>query len=296
MRGRFSIPIAVLIGVAIHVDWHLARAHDHGGLSGGLPYHWLLAVPIFALAAWHLTRRFDRPVPAASITIWVGMLLGQGVEPLSEILFFDASFAEAFAPDRLAAFAAFMTAGIAAYVVVAWRLRALRRAAIIAALIGLPVSMSAQQPEPLDGPNRIFQDSLLERLTGNWTITGTIRGQPATQTLHAEWVLHHQFLRLDMRDVNEPPAYQATVYIGYDNLSERYVVHWLDGFGGRFSETLGYGRRDGNAIRFMFEYPDGPFTNTFTLDPRSNAWSWLLRTKRADGTWGTFAELKLARR
>jgi len=27
--------------------------------------------------------------------------------------------------------------------------------------------------------------------------------------------------------------------IGYDNLSERYVAHWLDFFGGRFSETLG---------------------------------------------------------
>jgi hypothetical protein len=33
--------------------------------------------------------------------------------------------------------------------------------------------------------------------------------------------------------------------------------------GGRFSETLGYGTRDGNAIRFVFEYPDGPFRTTY---------------------------------
>jgi hypothetical protein len=49
--------------------------------------------------------------------------------------------------------------------------------------------------------------------------------------------LDHQFLRLEMKDVATPPAYEATVYIGYDKTGERYVAHWLDVFGGRFSET-----------------------------------------------------------
>jgi hypothetical protein len=51
--------------------------------------------------------------------------------------------------------------------------------------------------------------------------------------------------------------YEAIWYMGYDTTSERYVLHLLDIFGARYSETLGFGTRDGKAIRFVFEYPDG---------------------------------------
>ena len=50
------------------------------------------------------------------------------------------------------------------------------------------------------------------------------------------------------------------IFIGYDNTSERYVVHWLDNFGGRFSETLGYGLRSGNSIKFVSSTPTVPST------------------------------------
>ncbi len=56
-----------------------------------------------------------------------------------------------------------------------------------------------------------------------------------------------------MKDVNIPPQYEALVFLGYDNASERYVAHWIDVFGGRFSETLGYGTRSGDSIKFIFE-------------------------------------------
>jgi len=153
-----------------------------------------------------------------------------------------------------------------------------------------------QQPvEPLDGPRRPFQDTLFERLTGQWAMTGTVRGRPVTYALRVDWVLNHQFLRLDMRDVADPPAYQATVYIGYDNTSERYVAHWLDAFGGRFSETLGYGQRTGTAVRFVFEYPDGPFHTTFTLDPRAG-WGVVMQDRGPDGAWRLFAQYALSPR
>jgi hypothetical protein len=44
----------------------------------------------------------------------------------------------------------------------------------------------------------------------------------------------------------------------------------------RFSETLGYGVRDGNAIRFVFEYPDGPFRTTYQWSPEKDTWQWLM--------------------
>ena len=59
--------------------------------------------------------------------------------------------------------------------------------------------------------------------------------------------------------------------IGYDHTSERYVAHWMDIYGGRFSETLGYGVRSGDQIEFVFEYPDGPFHTTFRWLPEKNA-------------------------
>lgn len=161
----------------------------------------------------------------------------------------------------------------------------------------LATRLGAQQPEPpLDGPHRLFQDSLLDRLTGAWSMSGAVRGRSATLTFSGDWVLNHQFLKLEMRDVKVPPAYQAAVYIGYDNASERYVAHWLDNFGGRFSETLGFGQRAGTAIAFVFEYPDGPFHTTFTLDPRAGTWAVLMRDRGPNGAWREFAHYALERR
>ena len=168
-------------------------------------------------------------------------------------------------------------------------------AAVLATFI-LVFPARAQQPEPLDGPGRVFQDSLVERLVGDWTMPGTIQGEAVTFSLHAEWVLNHQFLRLDMRNVTDPSAYEAAVYIGRDNTSERYVAHWLDVFGGRWSETLGYGTKVGNEIRFVFEYPDGPFHTTFTFDARTGRWALLMRNRAPDGTWREFARYELHRR
>ena len=81
------------------------------------------------------------------------------------------------------------------------------------------------------------------------------------------------------------------VFIGYDNMSERYVVHWIDIFGGRFSETLGYGTLQGqDSIRFVFEYPTGPLHNTFTWNPKNRIWSILIRQKDENGKWTVFAD------
>jgi len=152
------------------------------------------------------------------------------------------------------------------------------------------VSIHAVSQDPLDGTNRIFRDELLDKLVGTWKLTRKIRGQTVENSVQAEWVLNHQFLRVHMKDVAVPATYEAMVFIGYDNASERYVAHWLDVFGGRFSETLGYGSRSGNSIKFVFEYPDGPFHNTFTWDEKTGAWNFLLQTKNKTGNWVVFAE------
>lgn len=161
--------------------------------------------------------------------------------------------------------------------------------------ICLGSTIHALDQEPLDGRNRIFRDELLDKLVGSWKLTRRIRGQTVENSVTAEWVLNHQFLLVHMKDVATPPAYEAMVFIGYDNTSERYVVHWLDNFGGRFSETLGYGLRSGNSIKFVFEYPDGPFHNTFTWNEKTEKWDSLAQSKDKTGKWVVFAEDTLRR-
>lgn len=79
-------------------------------------------------------------------------------------------------------------------------------------------------------------------------------------------------------------------------MSERYVIHWLDIFGGRFSETLGFGIRENNAsIKFAFEYPSGPLHNTFGRNVDKDTWSVVIEQKDHNGGWSVFADEVLER-
>jgi hypothetical protein len=155
------------------------------------------------------------------------------------------------------------------------------------------------QDVELDGPQHVFQDTLLDNMVGKWNVTGKVAGHNAEQTVQAEWVLNHQFLRIHEKQDSAPEPgdgpYEAIVMVGYDNASERYVAHWMDVFGGRFSETLGYGSRQGDEIRFVFEYPDGPFHTTFRWKPDLKQWQWVMRTRNNTGQWVEFADMTLAR-
>lgn len=158
---------------------------------------------------------------------------------------------------------------------------------LVVLCLGLFLLRPALAQEEGEPPH--LEDAFLDRLTGTWTLTGHVMGDSVTYAADAEWVLKHQFLRLRMEDVNTPPEYVAHVYIGYDPEEEEYVAHWLDDFGGRSSQTLGYGQREGEAITFEFDYPDGPFHTTFE-QKNGEAWHVLMRAQQDDGSWSTFAE------
>ena len=163
------------------------------------------------------------------------------------------------------------------------------------------MSVESSSQGEVDGEHSIFQDRLLEGLVGKWSVTGKAAGQQIEQYCEADWVLNHQFLRVhfidlaarkrDVRGIPGPAEYEAMVFIGFDNMSERYVVHWIDIFGGRFSETLGYGTLEGqDSIRFVFEGPMGPLHNTFTWNSKDLTWSIVIRQKDKEGKWAVFAE------
>jgi len=53
--------------------------------------------------------------------------------------------------------------------------------------------------------------------------------------------------------------------------------------------------REGNAIRFVFEYPDGPFHTVFQWSPEKDSWECLMTQKNKDGKWSTFGDFRLTR-
>ena len=160
-------------------------------------------------------------------------------------------------------------------------------------LLCVSAAASAQQ----DGRDTILKDPLLDQLAGTWDAPGRVRTREVKSRVTAQWVLNHQFLELKLEDTATPSTYEAWIYIGYDFRSERYVVHWLDVTGGRWSETLGYGSRNGDgAVRFTFEYGDGPFRNTLAWNAREKSWHWLIEDKDQAGRWRTWAEYDLRQR
>jgi hypothetical protein len=108
---------AILLASAIHVDWHFARPAHHR-LSLDLSWHWLLAVPVFALAAYYVAKRNPpRPLSASVLLIGVATLIGAVLEPAYEYRLGGSTWDWAFGPERTWAAIAFVSTGIAAYAI-----------------------------------------------------------------------------------------------------------------------------------------------------------------------------------
>jgi hypothetical protein len=169
-------------------------------------------------------------------------------------------------------------------------------ALLVLAALMIPLS-AAGQTQAAEAKAQQDWHEIVDRMAGAWKMTGNVMGNAAHHDVRAEWVFNRQFLRIEERTSADAPAaekhYDAVWFLGYDDVSDRYVLHLMDTFGGRFSETLGYGVRDGDAIRFVFEYPDGPFHTTMTCDPAKSTWNWRMEQKNKAGGWTPFADLTL---
>jgi hypothetical protein len=165
---------------------------------------------------------------------------------------------------------------------------------LLAALLTAPAAMSSGA----DGSGR-WSDDLVDHMTGAWRLEGQVIGHAAHHEVESEWVLNHEFLRIHEKTSAAAPSaeqhYEAIWFLSYDAVSERYVLHLLDVFGGRYSETLGFGVRAGNEIRFVFGYPDGPFHTTYRWSADKDSWQWLMEQKDKHGKWTKFADFKLTR-
>lgn len=117
MRGRLLTASLVTVGLAatMHLDWHAARPAHHQ-LSLEWQYHWLLAVPSFALTASYVLRVWPDAVQRASVwIILAASVLAAVVEPAWEYSS-SGDWEWAFGARRLSAFFAFLLTGLITYV------------------------------------------------------------------------------------------------------------------------------------------------------------------------------------
>jgi hypothetical protein len=155
---------------------------------------------------------------------------------------------------------------------------------------------------PLAGRPQGFHDELLDKLEGEWIMTGIIAGQEITHDLKAEWVLGHNYLKMyelsREHDEHGVPAYEAIVFIGRDDVNGGYACMWLDitGPGGLRGDALGHAPSDGDKIPFVFKNPAGGFIhNTFSYDGETDTWRWEIDSE-SGGERREFARVKLERK
>jgi hypothetical protein len=165
----------------------------------------------------------------------------------------------------------------------------------VAAWVGLIAgSVFAQQPT--------FNDQLLDHLGGSWVLQGAIAGKETTHDVVAEWVLGHQYVRMHEvsreKDAKGQPAYEAIVFIGWDQPSSQYACLWLDstGGGGLSAQAIGHAKRSGDDIAFLFKGSDGSiFHTTFAYNKNAGTWEWRMDEEQ-NGAMKPFARVKLTKK
>jgi len=127
-------------------------------------------------------------------------------------------------------------------------------------------------------------------------MSGTLGGEPVRYLAEARRVLQGGFVKLHMIDAQQPPQYEADVYLGFDSKANDFIVHWLDRFGAAGARVVARGERNGHRLVVIFPYADGAFRDTFTWQPATRSWLLLLESQSDDGTWSTFANYTMTRR
>ena len=165
---------------------------------------------------------------------------------------------------------------------------------IFAAIVLVAFPVSAQQPT--------FQDPLLDHLVGKWVLQGTIEGRETKHDISAEWVLGHQYVRLHEvsreKDAQGQAAYEAIVFIGWDQPTSQYACLWLDstGGGGLAAQAIGHAKRSGEEIAFLFKGGDGSlFHTTFAYSRVTDTWQWLMDGEEG-GKLQPFARVTLTKK
>jgi hypothetical protein len=167
----------------------------------------------------------------------------------------------------------------------------MKQLVILATIFGAFAAMAQQAP---------VSSPILDHLAGKWLLLGTVGKKPATHDLDAEWVLQHHYLRFHeiSREKNDKgePQYEATVFVGWNEITKQYGCVWLDVYGGLRGESIGLATPKENELAFVFrdEHGETNFSNSFIYDPKTNTWEDVLDNV-VKGVAQPFARFKLTK-
>jgi len=123
-------------------------------------------------------------------------------------------------------------------------------------------------------------DSMLGRLVGTWTVTGTTQGSQTNFTNTGAEVrtqFYNSFIEIHISDPSGRSPYEVRLFIG-EAKDGTIIAHWLDGGGAERSRILGTGRIIDDRIELRFPYPDGEFRRKIEYDRLRDRWRLLIET------------------
>jgi hypothetical protein len=143
---------------------------------------------------------------------------------------------------------------------------------------------------------------LLDRLAGDWVLTGTIAGKQTTHDVNARWVLKREYLEIHEvsreKDARGEPAYEAMVLVSWDAEAGQYACLWMDSTAGGAltSPVTCRAAPAGDSIPFLFILsPTESIHTTFAYRQAADTWRWTIDDE-AKGKTSRFADVELKRK
>jgi len=138
----------------------------------------------------------------------------------------------------------------------------------------------------------------LDRLVGEWLLTGEMGEVELRQHVQARWVLGGRFLWMHCKSETGPDnptaEYEAIYLFGYNREEDTFVMHLLDTTEVPTTCVLGRASREGDRLPFVFDYGAVQFINELSWNPDRDGWSFH-QTIREEGATKTFARKLMSR-
>ncbi len=145
--------------------------------------------------------------------------------------------------------------------------------------------------------------ALMDRMTGQWLMTGTVSNKATTDDVDVEWVLNRQYIRIHEVSREQVAGggigYEAWVYLVWDAKKGEYAVLWLDNTAAtNFApDGIGHAKPDGDRIPIVISFTDGAaIRTTFAFYRATDSWTWAIDNVDKSGTVSPFARLTLTRK
>jgi hypothetical protein len=168
-------------------------------------------------------------------------------------------------------------------------------------LFGIVLLLAVIFPSIVKSQQTTQPDSLLDKLTGKWILTGIIDEKKIIHDINVKRVLGGQYVQIEEvsreKDANGNLDYNALVYMCWQEAKKEYQCLWLDNTSneGISNGILGRAKQNGDKIELLFKFSDTvQFHTKFVYDRTADIWQWTMDSEE-NGKLQSFARAKMIR-